>query len=556
MDKILLGASLGNCVHVGGVVHFLQLAEREGYHTVFLGPAIPVDRIVEEVLRHKPAMVAVGYRLTPENVRPLLAELIDKVHQNGIETTWIFGGTGPVAKVAEETGFFSYISNGTDDIDDSLYFLRNGRRPQEQEKYSDSLVERINDKYPYPLLRHHYGEPSVEKTVAGIEKIADSRVLDIVSVGPDQNTQQFFFHPEKRNPDFEGAGGVPLRTREDFVALKEATQRGNHPLIRCYSGTADVFDMAQLLKDTLNNAWCAVPLCWYNKLDGRGDRDIDTSVREAVELMRWHAERGIPVEANEPHHWGLRDAHDTMSVAMSYIAALNAKNAGVRHYISQYMFNVPNTLSFPMDLARVLAMVELVESLHDDTFTTYRQTRAGLPFLSADLDVAKGQLAATTFLQMTIQPHVIHVVGFCEAEHIASPEDVIESCKIVRGVIKTTLEDRVDLAKDPRVIERKNQLIREVRYLLSFICAFYGRDDALTRPEVIADCIKRGFIDAPHIVKGGEFVGNLYTTVIGGRCVAYDRQAGRELTERERLQGLCTPQEWAAITAPAVQAQD
>ena len=59
------------------------------------------------------------------------------------------------------------------------------------------------------------------------------------------------------------------------------------------------------------------PLCWYNKLDGRGDRDIDTSVKEAVELMRWHAERGIPVEANEPHHWGLRDAHDVIPVVMA-----------------------------------------------------------------------------------------------------------------------------------------------------------------------------------------------------------------------------------------------
>ena len=106
----------------------------------------------------------------------------------------------------------------------------------------------------------------------------------VISVGPDQNTQQFYFHPEKRKPEYEGAGGVPLRTREEFEALKAATKFGNQPLIRCYSGTADVFDMAQLLKDTLNNAWCAVPLCWYNKLDGRGDRDIDTSVKEAVEL--------------------------------------------------------------------------------------------------------------------------------------------------------------------------------------------------------------------------------------------------------------------------------
>lgn len=540
MEKIILGASLGNCVHVGGVAHFLQLAEREGYTPIYLGPAIPVDDLLREIELHHPAMMAVGYRLTPDNARPLIAELVQKVRERGIETVWSFGGTGPVARVAEEFDFFDYISDGSDDIDDSLYFLRNGKKATKDEVLPDDLVARIGAKYPYPLLRHHYGEPSVEKTVAGIREIAESRVLDVISVGPDQNTQQFYFHPEKRKPEYEGAGGVPLRTREEFEALKAATKFGNQPLIRCYSGTADVFDMAQLLKDTLNNAWCAVPLCWYNKLDGRGDRDIDTSVKEAVELMRWHAERGIPVEANEPHHWGLRDAHDVIPVVMAYLSARNAKKSGVRHYVSQYMFNVPNSLSFPMDLARVLAMIELTESLQDDTFTLYRETRAGLPFLSADLDVAKGQLAATTYMQMAVHPHIIHVVGFCEAEHIASPKDVIESCKIVRGVIKTCLEDQIDLVHDPRVQTRKEHLLKEARFLLSFIERFYSNyQDPLCEPAVIADCIKRGFIDAPHIVKGGEFTGDLFTTIIGGRCVAYDRKAGRELTERERLAHLC-----------------
>ena len=38
--------------------------------------------------------------------------------------------------------------------------------------------------------------------------------------------------------------------------------------MRCYSGTNDVFKMANMLLDSINNAWAAVPLCWYNVLDG------------------------------------------------------------------------------------------------------------------------------------------------------------------------------------------------------------------------------------------------------------------------------------------------
>jgi len=54
------------------------------------------------------------------------------------------------------------------------------------------------------------------------------------------------------------------------------------------------------------------------------------------------------------------------------------------------MFNTPNTLSFSMDLARVLAMIEISETLKDEKFKIYREVRAGLNFLSSDLDVAKG----------------------------------------------------------------------------------------------------------------------------------------------------------------------
>ncbi len=204
------------------------------------------------------------------------------------------------------------------------------------------------------------------------------------------------------------------------------------------------------------------------------------------------------------------------------------------------MFNVPNMLSFSMDLARVMAQIELVESLADDSFNIYRQTRAGLPFLSGDLDTAKGQLAASTYLQMAVNPHIIHVVGYSEAEHAATPEVVIESCKIVRGVIRSVLHGGVNECSDPNVIARKDELVSEARELLTFILQQYGdsSDDPFSDPEVLSDCIRRGIIDAPHIKKTEKFRGILTTRVIDGKCVAFDEDRKKVITERERLQQL------------------
>jgi hypothetical protein len=328
--------------------------------------------------------------------------------------------------------------------------------------------------------------------------------------------------------------------------LKEASQCGNYPLMRCYSGTADVLSLAKVLNETIANAWCAVPLCWYNELDGRGDRPIKTSMEEAQELIAFHGKNGpygpcgIPVELNEPHHWGLRDAHDTVSVAASYISAYNAKKLGVRDYISQYMFNIPNSLSFSMDLAKVLAQIELTESLAESDFRIYRQTRAGLPFLSGDDAVAKGQLAATTALQMNVRPHIIHVVGYSEALHAATSQVIIESCKIVRGVVRSTLSGNADATSDPRVKERRDELISEANYLLGFIKNEYAdvSSDPLADAVVLSDCIKRGILDAPHIVKGGDFRGNLQTRMRDGKCLAWNNATNRALDERSRLEGL------------------
>jgi hypothetical protein len=190
-----------------------------------------------------------------------------------------------------------------------------------------------------------------------------------------------------------------------------------------------------------------------------------------------------------------------------------------------------------MDLAKVLAQIKLTESLAGKDFRVYRQTRAGLPLLSGDSAVAKGQLAATTALQMNVKPHIIHVVGYSEALYAATPEVIIESCKIVRGVVRGTLHGNAEATHDPRVKTRRDELLREAGYLLDFIRDDYSAvsADPLADAAVLADCIKRGILDAPHIVKGGEFTGTLQTRIRDGKCQAWNGKTGQVMEEEERL---------------------
>lgn len=76
--KVILGAAIGNCVHVAGVVHFLNLAEEEGFQTIFLGPAVSIDKLFQKIEEFHPDIVSISYRLTPENVIPLLEEISER----------------------------------------------------------------------------------------------------------------------------------------------------------------------------------------------------------------------------------------------------------------------------------------------------------------------------------------------------------------------------------------------------------------------------------------------------------------------------------------------
>jgi methylmalonyl-CoA mutase cobalamin-binding subunit len=354
-------AAIGSCVHVAGLHHFLRLAEMEGYRTITFGPAVPVKRLVRLIRDEKPDITALSYRLTPETAAELFADLGSEMKKEGLgKTRMIFGGTAPVAERAVKSGLFEKVFNGTESVESIRQYLRGTSIRAAKGSLSDTLIGRIEQKYPYPLLRHHFGRPEVEETIEGVIKISEAGVLDVLSIGPDQNAQEHFFHPEDMDPTQNGAGGVPLRKPEDLEAIFNSTRCGNYPLVRCYAGTRDLMKWAEMSVRTIDNAWGAIPLCWYNVIDGRSKRPLEEAIRENQEVMHWYALKGIPVEVNESHQWSLRDAHDSLAVAMAYLAAYNAKQTGVRHYVSQYMFNNPPGTSAEMDIAKMLAKDEMI----------------------------------------------------------------------------------------------------------------------------------------------------------------------------------------------------
>lgn len=542
--KKIIGAAIGNCIHVAGLMNFLALAEREGYTTIFLGPAVPIPKLVQSIKEQEPEIVAVSYRLTPEVARELFLDLKKEIQQHNLQSKkFILGGTIPVVETGKEIGIFDTTFSGLEPIEEVVEYLRGAKGFSEPSmKYPQTLPEYIKWKYPIPLIRHHFGRPSLEETIKGAKEIAEAKVLDILSIGPDQNAQEHFFHPDEMDTKLDGAGGVPVRKPEDLEAIYSATRCGNYPLVRCYAGTCELIKWAQMLVETINIAWGAVPLSWYSELDGRSKRPVLDAIKENQEAIRWYAEHGVPVEVNESHQWALRNASDTVEIATAFIASYNAKKLGAHHYVMQYMFNTPPGISPEMDLAKMRAKIELIEALHDDDFVSYRMVRTGLASLSQDPDIAKGQLASSIAVAMAIKPHIVHVVGYSEGDHAATGKEIIESCKIAKGVIKNCLLGLPDMTSSRMVKKRKEKLVRETNILLEAIKRIGNsqkpignRADPWTDPETLAKVIKIGLLDAPHL-KGNKYAkGELVTKIINGACCAIDSENNEILSEEERI---------------------
>jgi len=65
------------------------------------------------------------------------------------------------------------------------------------------------------------------------------------------------------------------------------------------------------------------------------------------------------------------------------------------------------------------------------------------------------------YLQMALEPHIVHVVGHAEAHHAATAGDVIEACKLARqAATEGAVRGQPDMTADPVVQERVQELVR------------------------------------------------------------------------------------------------
>ncbi len=302
-------------------------------------------------------------------------------------------------------------------------------------------IRQVRERENRPIIRAHIGiaAETIEPTVEAIEKLADAEAFEIVSLAPDQTSQEllakFIRGEEDPSKYLAGQGGAPIRTIEDLRRMKAATQRGNYPMTRIYTGTDELVELAHLWEEHLNMAFPAVPIFYYNELDGRGPISIRDSFDEHFRTIEWWAEQGKPLEINDPHQWGLRYASDDMQVTDHVLCAVIAMKKDIKHYVMQMMFELPPEISALDDLAKMKAAYELAEPLtrHFD-FHIIKQARSGLPSFPPNLNQAKGHLAFGIYTQLYMEPDMLHVVTHSEAHHEASAEDIIESCEIVKQV--------------------------------------------------------------------------------------------------------------------------
>ena len=533
----MIVASIGNCVHAAGIYNFSVLARKEGYDVEYMGSAVPLKELVGGIIEYEPHVVALSYRLSEEGAYYLLKELEGIIKEQGFsDIVFIFGGTVETAKAARKFDYISKVFDGSEEQSESIIYLRNIEKSVVEDRLPpQSLRERIKWKKPFPIIRHHIGLETIEATYEDIKVLAESRLLDVISLAPDQNCQEFYFHQEEMPKGEDGAGGVPIRNEEHLRMMYEATRRGNYPMMRCYSGTRDIYPFSKILKETVNNAWAAIPLTWYSQLDRRSDRELLTAIKENMEGIAYNAQMGVPVEMNESHQWALRYCSDVIEVAISYITAKVAKHLGVKDMVMQYMLANPPSISPMMDLAKMQAKIDLMGELEDETFHIVRMVRTGLLAYPADMDKAKGLIASTMFYGSFLKPDIVHVVSYSEAVKRATSKEILESIRIVNKSMEIAERGLLEnLHQDPTFKERLDYLKSEVRYLLREIGKIKDVEDPLVDPEVIYLAIKEGLLDAPGLKGFSVAQGNFRTEIHEGYHVTMDED-GTILDEETRI---------------------
>jgi uncharacterized protein (TIGR01319 family) len=538
----MVGA-IGKCVHNLGVETFADWMQDldEGYVSIKLGPAVPIQEVVNKIREARPEVVGVSMRLGDLHVDKLIREFVKTSTQHDLHPRdsgirYSFGGLRPASNLVramtglplEEDrfiredekhydlnaiaaeykdqqdfqGFFDIVVDDfvtMEELEDFAH-RRSTSYGQQTAPWSDYLVERIRqvrERENRPIIRAHIGiaAETIEPTIEAIEKLSTAEAFEIVSLAPDQTSQEllakFIRGEEDPRKYLSGQGGAPIRTVEDLMRLKAASQRGNYPMTRIYTGTDELVALAQLWEKHLNISFPAVPIFFYNELDGRGPISIRDGFDEHFRTIEYWAQQGKPLEINDPHQWGLRYATDDMQVTDHVLCAVIALKKGIKNYVMQMMFELPPEISALDDLAKMKAANDLVEPLTEQfDFHIHRQTRSGLPSFPPNLNQAKGHLAFGVYTQLYMNPDILHVVTHSEAHHEASADDIIESCEIVKQVCWDFAKGNVpQIWQEPLVKERIRELKQGAMYNVLH-GAILGGYEGPVRPENFCDWAK------------------------------------------------------------------
>ena len=615
------------CVHNLGTERFVEWLDDLGleYAPIKLGPAVTVDELINKVRESRPEVVAISYRLGDLHVDEIVTEIVQKAHQYGLDSRtgrirWAFGGTRPAANLVramtglpiqpdkfspaesrnfsleeiareyaakdEFKNFFEIVVDDYVTMNELEQFARQKSSIAETQtiSWSDELLERIKQVRELenrPIVRAHIGiaDESIEPTIEGVRKLSDAGAIEIVSLAPDQPSQAFLAKFVRGEEDpanhAKGQGGAPITSKDDLRRLKAATQCGNFPMSRIYSGTDELTETAKIFEETLHMAFPAVPIFFYNVLDGRGPLAIHDGFADHFNVMKWWASIGKPLEINDPHQWQLRRCSDDMYVTDHVLCGVVALNMGIKNYIMQLMFDLPPEINPLYDLAKMMAAYELIEPLmrHFD-FNIIKETRGGLSSYPPNLDKAKGHHAMTTYWQMFMEPDIVHIVSHSEAHHEAKPEDIIESADIAKQVFEEYLRGpQPDIRNDHKVLARKAELKKSAMYNIFHLALLAGYEGnvtldnfseyavskdadneknyetmlldlidaanyptsecAMISPDTLELALQTGLFQASQLTpidKRYEMCGKCRTKIVGGTC-RIDRFDGRQVKD-------------------------